>query len=176
MLTDDDKLRLWSAQTLEPVGRAVPVEADSLAFSGGSDSLVTGQSDGTLVVWAIRKGEPTRPRALEREGERIDTWETAGSPHGGLLASGSEDGIVLWDVSSRRQIGVIDGGYRKAMAFSPDLRSFVATTILVDVDPTSWAEKACALAARELEPDEWRHYIGEEQYVATCAEFRRKPA
>jgi WD40 repeat protein len=171
----EDKLRLWNARTLEPVGRAVAVEADSLAFSGGSDSLVTGLSDGTLVVWAIRKGEPTRPRPLEREGEQIDTWETAGSPHGGLLASGSEDGIVLWDVSSRRQIGVIDRGDRDAMAFSPERHWFLATDVLVDVDPASWAQKACTLAARELTPDEWRHYVGEEQYVGTCAELRDSP-
>ena len=102
-----------------------------------------------------------------------------------MLASGSVDGsVVLWDVEQGARISeplrrefpkdgyVYDHDQLNGLAFSPDgvLASGVCLTpvTLLDVGLDSWMETACAVANRNLTPDEWARYLRDEEYRATC--------
>jgi hypothetical protein len=42
---------------------------------------------------------------------------------------------------------------------------------LWDVDPHSWAKRACDIANRNLTREEWRKYLGDLPYRKTCPDL-----
>lgn len=43
---------------------------------------------------------------------------------------------------------------------------------LWELDPAAWIDAACAIAGRNLTPEEWSTYIGDlAPYAATCTSF-----
>jgi hypothetical protein len=38
-----------------------------------------------------------------------------------------------------------------------------------DIDPRSWARRACALANRTLTPEEWAQFLPRRPYAPACA-------
>jgi DNA-binding SARP family transcriptional activator/WD40 repeat protein len=59
-----------------------------------------------------------------------------------------------------------------ALAIRSGYDASIETTELWSLDPERWIEAACALAGRNLTPDEWTTHIGElEPYRTTCPEF-----
>ena len=84
-----------------------------------------------------------------------------------LAAENESDGIRIYDVPSRTQIGEnipdVDGalGY---FAMRPDGKELAVPygdlgLVLWDLDPHHWLDAACALAGRNLTPDEWDQYL-----------------
>ncbi len=93
-----------------------------------------------------------------------------------LATAGNDDGdVVLWDVASRRQIGtaLTGNGPYPYVFYSPDGRRLLAVSpdgpfTVWDVDPESWKRRACSIAGRNLSRDEWRDFVGDTPYHATC--------
>jgi hypothetical protein len=57
--------------------------------------------------------------------------------------------------------------------FSPDSRRLLVTTgdgqgAVWDVDPSSWATRACVLANRKLTREEWREFLPGRAYEPAC--------
>jgi WD40 repeat protein len=120
------------------------------------------------------------------------TWRARGQPLGGssgpgmfalspddrTLATTAGDGTTqLWDVPSRRPIGTALPG----VAGQPVRATFIERgTELVtlhddgrgyvwDVQPRSWAHRACAIAGRPLTRTEWREALPDRRYAPVCA-------
>jgi WD40 repeat protein len=71
----------------------------------------------------------------------------------------------------------LSNAYINSVAFSPDGKTLASGDdegffILWDVDPTSWSERACKLANRNLTDAEWLRYVGtDEPYAKTCPDI-----
>ena len=84
-----------------------------------------------------------------------------------LAAENESDGIRIYDVPTRTQLGEnipdVDGalGY---FAMRPDGKELAVPygslgLVLWDLDPQHWLDAACALAGRNLTQDEWDKYL-----------------
>ena len=56
--------------------------------------------------------------------------------------------------------------------FTPDSKRLIGNglfdSVQWDVDPDDWQAKACLAAGRNLTHDEWKNYLGSEQYRPSC--------
>jgi hypothetical protein len=121
------------------------------------------------------------------------------SPNGKILASGSEDNSIrLWEVTTRQPLGAPLTGHTDtiwSVAWSPDGKTLASgskdktirwwdseddTIILWNVDVTSqWFQsssdplhvRACRIANRNLTREEWKQYMVDSSYRATCPEL-----
>ena len=97
-----------------------------------------------------------------------------------MLATGS----TLWDVATGTRIGpnLAGGGGRDRqevreslmMDLSADGHRLLLTepgghVTVWDLDPSSWGQRACALANRTLTPEEWNRFLPGRPYEPACA-------
>ena len=98
------------------------------------------------------------------------------SPDGRVLAVGGWEPVAsLWDVAAGAQIGpTFSAGNGRAMVdLSPDGHQLLLTHAdghgaIYDVDPESWARRACALANRTLTQEEWEEFLPGRPYEPAC--------
>jgi serine/threonine protein kinase/WD40 repeat protein len=144
----------------------------AIAISPDDRLLATGNWDPTVRVWDLRHG--TLVRELDQGVAGAFTLDF--SPDGRILAvSGWEPVASLWDVATGARIGptLTAGDGRATIDLSPDGRRLLLTHAdgrgaLYDVDPESWAERACKLANRTLTPEEWQEFLPGRAYEPAC--------
>jgi WD40 repeat protein len=146
-------------------------EGDALAVALSPDgSIVAVGGYGRAVrVWDVRTGKLLH--ALDAGGAEALEF----SQDGRILAVSGKR-ASLWDVATGIQIGpALTGGTRSAMMdLSSDGRRLLITSAdgkgaVWDVDPQSWARRACALAHRTLTRDEWQRFLPGRSYEPACA-------
>jgi WD40 repeat protein/class 3 adenylate cyclase len=169
------RISIWDTSTAKLlVNLPQKPHAFQAAFTPDGSLLVTGGNTGIPSFWDTRSWKlVTRPA----QGHGSALIGMSVDPGGRTLATaGNDEGdIVLWDIASRRQIGtaLTGSGLYPYVFYSPDGRRLLAVSpvgpiTLWDVDPDSWKRRACSVAGRNLSRDEWRDFVGDRPYHATC--------
>jgi WD40 repeat protein len=153
-------------------------DAFSVALSPDGRLLAVGGFPRLVRLWDVR---------TEKLVHELDTGGAEAlefSSDGRILAVsgvssgvvGSGGGVSLWDVETGTQIGPsLTTGKRAALIdLSPDGRRLLVTAAngegaIWDIDPGSWARRACALANRTLTREEWQRYLPGRPYEPACA-------
>ena len=100
----------------------------------------------------------------------------AWSPDSRTLASGHVDGVVrTWDLATGREIArrKLHNDVVKALAFSPGGQwlasaGYDGALVLWRARPEDLIFEACSRLTRNLTPEEWQQYLGDEAYQDTC--------
>ena len=178
------RIRAWDPRTGE---ERIDVESDALdvALSPDDATLASAGFQATNLgrVADLGDGYPRLDRGGPDSGGRPST--VAFSQDGSLLAmsffgpEGATNWIELWDPSSRRRLGlplhVGREGYVGSMSFdrvdAVENLTWVSgnAAYRLPLDPEAWIETACALAGRNLTPQEWQRHISVDlPYQETC--------
>jgi WD40 repeat protein len=148
----------------------------TVAFSPDGDLLATGDFNGLLRIWDWHAGEGLEPEEVGGpiEASEIEVSGVAWTPDGGSIVSVGGETLRMYDVESRRQIGVSV----PVSPFSP----YVATTsageaVVADyagrawvmpLSLTDWQERACTVANRNFSRDEWDEFVVGRPYEDVC--------
>ncbi len=171
----DRTARLWDVASGQCLAM-LPHEGDvwTVAFSPDGHLLATGSVDHTARLWDVASGQCLA--VLPHEG---DVWTVAFGPDGSLLATGSRDRTAkLWDVASGQCLAVLpheDDVW--AVAFSPDghllaTGSWDRTVRLWLHLPADLIAETRARLSRNLTPEEWQQYLGDEPYRKTVPDLQ----
>jgi WD40 repeat protein len=96
---------------------------ESIACLPDGESLVTGRTDGSIVVWDTKSGKERLSVDAHPMSLKYEWLPIAVSTDGKLIASGGEDNLVkLWDTDTGKRKAILRGHTDavEAVAFSPD--------------------------------------------------------
>ena len=188
----DGTVRLWDISTsTQPDLLGKPLSGHSgdvlsVAFHPNGSLLVSGGSDNTIRVWDISTPDSAAPVGKPLNGHQGDVQSVAFHPAGRILASGSDDNTIrLWDITRHNPLGPPLGarlGSVQSVVFSPDGTILVSggssnllrvwkADFLWSSGVEAWRKRACQIANRNFSCDEWKSYMDDEPYRATCQEL-----
>jgi WD40 repeat protein/transcriptional regulator with XRE-family HTH domain len=188
-ISADGRMLLHDDGTLMPtIGR--PTEKVTLdghpvaAFSPDGDMVALLDMNDRITLWDARRGTSlgilsggislNGPKAAQ-----ASTTALTFSPDGSVLvAAGAGGTLRMWDVPSRRPLGVAlptAGDDITSLAFSPDGHTLFAAGHHVPlqrytVDPDRVAEAACRRAEGGLTRSQWRAYLPDVPYRSVCGQ------
>jgi WD40 repeat protein len=184
------RLDLWDAATQARHGKPMRVSGDGLpvvAFDPSGRLVAAGSGIGPVRVWRVADQQPAFPPL---PGHTPPVTGAAFDPAGSFLATTSVfGGTRLWDPVTGLPYGDELVGSARSVppsvelppflrnAFSPDggllaVAGVETRPMLWNVDPAVWRRRACAIAGRNLNREEWRLYLpAGTRYRATCPQW-----
>ncbi|MEA2596194.1 MAG: hypothetical protein QOF01_2663, partial [Thermomicrobiales bacterium] len=170
----DKRVGLWDTTNRVRIN-SFEEEANRLAFNPDGTLLAVATYI-EIVLWDVQAS-----RVVDRlvNPLSLSIGVVAFDPSGGLLAGGGANGVlILWDISSRRLLGVLSGSSSvrpliSSIAFSPDGNTVAASDrdgaiSVYPVRPSDWVARACAIAGRNLTLAEWSVYLSDTPYEFVC--------
>lgn len=173
----DGRVEVWDGATgqlrRELTGHANQVNAVDFAPDG--TRLASASLDGTVRVWPLGSEEP--PQVLEGLGAGIKS--VAWSADSAWIASGDLHGeIRIWNASTgepwvglvghRGQVLGLEFESGEALLSGGEDRTLRRWPFgVVATDREAW-ERACRMANRNLDADEWRQFLRDRPYRETC--------
>jgi WD40 repeat protein/serine/threonine protein kinase len=131
-------VKVWDAadgKELTTLGRQHNGGATFLAFNPAGTRLATAGVDKLVNVWDWPSGDHLKTlKTLKGHDEKIQ--DLAFSPDGALLASGSQDCVVVWDVESFQPRHTLKTAGNGVLGFTPDGGTLVAGPHDVPDGPT----------------------------------------
>jgi DNA-binding SARP family transcriptional activator/WD40 repeat protein len=157
---------VWDVSTDPPTRLAKRRTGLTAAFTPG-DLIITSDQNGTIH---LRDPATLEPRA-EVAGLPYPVTHPAFSADGELMVT-TDDATGagrLWRLDDLEPFGGPLAGY--GAAINPDGTAVVLGGKVaqhLSLDPDDWSDAACKAAGRNLTPEEWEHYFGDEPYHGTC--------
>ena len=148
-----------------------------LSYSPDGRLLAVVDDQGTVTVFDVRSGERLRRpvRVHDGMGQQVEWLPGSGT----LVTSGTDGMLALYDVDSGVVAATLPGssdgrpGYTYVTSVTPTaITAFTADRRgrSYSLDLGTWLDYACALAARDLTPDEWSTYLPGRGYERTCGD------
>ena len=177
---EDGSVETWNAETgalvKEFPGHQNRVVA--LAYRPDGRRLASAAADNTVRIWDVEAGRELRVL----RGHEAQLGAVAYSPDGRRIASGDVDGVIrVWDAESglalfglqahRDDIHALvfeKGGWLISSGSDRTIRRW-EIGILDPLEPAY--ERACRVANRNIDPDEWEKFFGQESYRKTCPDL-----
>jgi WD40 repeat protein len=144
----------------------------SVAFSPDGSMIAAGAlADKQATLWEVATG-----KRVGRLPHPTVVSQATFDPSGRTLATAGSDGTLrLWDVASRRQIGLAFPGppHWSTPTFDPAGDHLVAlysdgSAMVWNVDPDHWKQRACTVASRTLTREEWQELLPYRRYQPAC--------
>jgi WD40 repeat protein len=149
------------------------IAAYTVRFSPNGTLVAVGYSSGAVTLW--------NPATGRRDGAPI-IGNTGGvtsidfDKDGRLVTLSGDGQLRLWDLATRTLIGAALAGAPDTYAsaqFFPNGDHVLALSptgngSIWNVDPTTWGDRACAIAGRNLTRQEWGEYLGNTEYRPVC--------
>jgi WD40 repeat protein len=170
---------VWDLRTGETVWQLqISSDGDAGAvFAPSGQVLVIGDTDGKLSWWDMRQ-----KTELFSKSDGIYTRALVLSPDGKYLATiDGDDTARVWEFDSGREVKRMP--YARdltAIAISPDSRFFATcgdddwdtrSVEVTEIWPEDPVAKACSQVGRNMTPNEWHQYMGDEPYRRTCPDI-----
>jgi len=143
-------------------------------FTPDGRYMVADSAGGRTRVWSTKTWKPVG-RVLG--GHTGQVWAASVSSDGRTVATGADDGTVrLYDVVTQEPVGAplpavpnrpvaplftADGKYLLAISNTGQAYRW-------DVQPSAWAQRACAIAGRTLTRAEWNDALPGRKYAPAC--------
>jgi WD40 repeat protein len=144
-------------------------------FSPDGRSIATASLDGSVATWDIATGKPKL--RLVHEGPASGAAYSADGSW--LVTWGAwEKTARIWEVATGIEVARVAHDATVTTAeFSPDGRWLLTASEDHSVRVWKWraqdvVAEICARVTRNLTPDEWRRFVGEEAYRPTCPKIR----
>jgi WD40 repeat protein len=178
----DSSLKLWDLSTRQMRGESLAGHTNwvtDLLFTPDGETLISASSDHTIRIWDVTSGQAMGDPLL---GHNSQVWALDFFPPQSdqiLVSLGGDGSLLRWDWRTRQPLGppLRAEIETESMALSPDgayvyLGTFDSTAQRWDLHWDPWQARACQIANRNLTADEWRIYLHDLPYQASCGEER----
>ncbi|MBV7333108.1 hypothetical protein KFU94_33730 [Chloroflexi bacterium TSY] len=170
----DGRVRVWDANTgailLKLDGHQYGIS--SAHWNAGENRVLTASDDGTARVWNAATGETLLTLTNHTEGVWQAIWNDDETR---ILTTSDDDTVRIWDARTGEEQIVIHDDNPKFALWSRDGRRILVPgvsgvrqyyTHLEDV-----ISVACKRLPRNLTQEEWRQFMGDTPYRATCPDL-----